>query len=132
MVGDGIHFGHLKGMLVGMCRELFGPAADVRFRPSFFPFTEPSAEIDVKCPACGGCRRAAGDVVPDLRRQRLDRARRQRMVHPNVLRSVGYDPDAVAGWAFGCGLERHRDEALRHDDIRAFVENLPRLRGGPA
>ena len=60
MVGRGIHFGHLKGMLVGMCRELFGPSADVRFRPSFFPFTEPSAEIDVKCPACDGRRPSTG------------------------------------------------------------------------
>jgi phenylalanyl-tRNA synthetase alpha chain len=125
MVGRGIHFGHLKGMLVGMCRELFGPSADVRFRPSFFPFTEPSAEIDVKCPACEGtgalrhpstssgqgdtvsCRTCGGSGWIEIGGSG--------MVHPNVLRSVGYDPDEVAGWAFGCGV----------DDIRAFVENQP-------
>jgi phenylalanyl-tRNA synthetase alpha chain len=119
MVGRGIHFGHLKGMLVGMCRELFGPSADVRFRPSFFPFTEPSAEIDVKCPACGGsgdaCRTCGGSGWIELGGSG--------MVHPNVLRAVGYDPDAVTGWAFGCGLERIAMK--RHDigDIRAFIEN---------
>jgi phenylalanyl-tRNA synthetase alpha chain len=121
MVGHGIHFGHLKGMLVGMCRELFGPSADVRFRPSFFPFTEPSAEIDVKCPACegrgGACRTCGGSGWIEIGGSG--------MVHPNVLRSVGYDPDAVAGWAFGCGLERIAMK--RHDinDIRAFIENAP-------
>jgi phenylalanyl-tRNA synthetase alpha chain len=121
MVGRGIHFGHLKGMLVGMCRELFGPSADVRFRPSFFPFTEPSAEIDVKCPACAGeggtCRTCGGSGWIELGGSG--------MVHPNVLRAVGYDPGAVTGWAFGCGLERIAMK--RHDvnDIRAFIENAP-------
>jgi phenylalanyl-tRNA synthetase alpha chain len=121
MVGRGIHFGHLKGMLVGMCRELFGPSADVRFRPSFFPFTEPSAEIDVKCPACegqgGSCRTCGGSGWIEIGGSG--------MVHPNVLRSVGYDPDEVTGWAFGCGLERIAMK--RHDinDIRAFIENVP-------
>ena len=125
MVGHGIHFGHLKGMLVGMCRELFGPSADVRFRPSFFPFTEPSAEIDVKCPACQGsgsvsdvqCRTCGGSGWIEIGGSG--------MVHPNVLRSVGYDPDEVTGWAFGCGLERIAMK--RHDinDIRAFIENAP-------
>jgi phenylalanyl-tRNA synthetase alpha chain len=128
MVGRGIHFGHLKGMLVGMCRELFGPSADVRFRPSFFPFTEPSAEIDVKCPACEGhggpCRTCGGSGWIEIGGSG--------MVHPNVLRSVGYDPDEVTGWAFGCGLERIAMK--RHDinDIRAFVENMPGFAAGLA
>ncbi|MBV8370639.1 MAG: phenylalanine--tRNA ligase subunit alpha [Candidatus Eremiobacteraeota bacterium] len=121
MVGRGVHFGHLKGMLVGMCRALFGPSADVRFRPSFFPFTEPSAEIDVKCPACeghgGDCRTCGGSGWIELGGSG--------MVHPSVLRGVGYDPDQVTGWAFGCGLERIAMK--RHDinDIRAIVENAP-------
>ncbi len=121
MVGRGIHFGHLKGMLVGMCRELFGPSADVRFRPSFFPFTEPSAEIDVKCPACEGrggvCRTCGGSGWIEIGGSG--------MVHPNVLRSVGYDPDEVAGWAFGCGLERIAMKRHDMNDIRAFIENMP-------
>ncbi len=129
MVGRGIHFGHLKGMLVGMCRELFGPAADVRFRPSFFPFTEPSAEIDVKCPACGGngaLRQAQGDIAcRTCGGSGWIELGGSGMVHPSVLRGVGYDPDEVTGWAFGCGLERIAMK--RHDinDIRAIVENAP-------
>jgi len=119
MVGHGIHFGHLKGMLVGMCRELFGPSTDVRFRPSFFPFTEPSAEIDVKCPACGGngaeCRTCGGSGWIEIGGSG--------MVHPNVLRAVGYDPEQVTGWAFGCGLERIAMKQHDINDIRAFVEN---------
>jgi phenylalanyl-tRNA synthetase alpha chain len=126
MVGRGIHFGHLKGMLVGLCRELFGPSAEVRFRPSFFPFTEPSAEIDVQCPGCKGtglgpddvqCRTCGGSGWIELGGSG--------MVHPSVLRGVGYDPETVTGWAFGCGLERIAMK--RHDmhDIRAFIENAP-------
>jgi phenylalanyl-tRNA synthetase alpha chain len=121
MVGRGIHFGHLKGMLVGLCRELFGASADVRFRPSFFPFTEPSAEIDVKCPACqgngGDCRTCGGSGWIELGGSG--------MVHPNVLRAVGYDPDEVTGWAFGCGLERIAMKRNDINDIRAFIENAP-------
>ena len=126
MVGHGIHFGHLKGMLVGMCRELFGPSADVRFRPSFFPFTEPSAEIDVKCPACA-LRRAQGDndACRTCGGSGWIEIGGSGMVHPNVLRSVGYDPDEVTGWAFGCGLERIAMKRHDMNDIRAFVENVP-------
>jgi phenylalanyl-tRNA synthetase alpha chain len=121
MVGRGIHFGHLKGMLLGMMRALFGADADVRFRPSFFPFTEPSAEVDVKCPACrgagGACRTCGGSGWIEIGGSG--------MVHPNVLREVGYDPGAVAGWAFGCGLERIAMKRYDINDIRAFIENAP-------
>ncbi|MBV9440036.1 MAG: phenylalanine--tRNA ligase subunit alpha [Candidatus Eremiobacteraeota bacterium] len=128
MVGNGIHFGHLKGMLVGMCRELFGADADVRFRPSFFPFTEPSAEVDVKCPGChgagGACRTCGGSGWIELGGSG--------MVHPNVLHAVGYDPDEVTGWAFGCGLERIAMKRYGIDDIRAFIENWPGFAEGLA
>jgi phenylalanyl-tRNA synthetase alpha chain len=119
MVGRGIHFGHLKGMLTGMMRELFGPAQEVRFRPSFFPFTEPSAEVDVSCPGCGGagCRTCSGSGWIEIGGSG--------MVHPNVLRAVGYDPDEVTGWAFGCGLERIAMKKYDMNDIRDFVENDP-------
>jgi phenylalanyl-tRNA synthetase alpha chain len=119
MVGRGIHFGHLKGMLTGMMRELFGPAQEVRFRPSFFPFTEPSAEVDVSCPGCGGtgCRTCSGSGWIEIGGSG--------MVHPNVLRAVGYDPDDVTGWAFGCGLERIAMKKYDMNDIRDFVENDP-------
>jgi phenylalanyl-tRNA synthetase alpha chain len=125
MVGEDIHFGHLKGVLTGMMRELFGPRQDVRFRPSFFPFTEPSAEIDTTCPGCAGtgrrndatCRTCGGSGWIEIGGSG--------MVHPNVLRTVGYDPERVAGWAFGCGLERLAMVRYEMNDIRDFVENTP-------
>jgi phenylalanyl-tRNA synthetase alpha chain len=125
MVGEGIHFGHLKGVLTGMMRELFGPAQNVRFRPSFFPFTEPSAEIDTTCPGCAGtgrrndvqCRTCGGSGWIEIGGSG--------MVHPNVLRAVGYDPERVAGWAFGVGPERLAMVRYEMNDIRDFVENTP-------
>lgn len=125
MVGEGIHFGHLKGVLTGMMRELFGPHQDVRFRPSFFPFTEPSAEIDTTCPGCAGtgkradvqCRTCGGSGWIEIGGSG--------MVHPNVLRTVGYNPDVVAGWAFGVGPERLAMVRYEMNDIRDFVENTP-------
>jgi phenylalanyl-tRNA synthetase alpha chain len=132
MVGEGIHFGHLKGMLIGMCRELFGPNQDVRFQPSFFPFTEPSAQIDTTCPRCGG------GPSTTLRYARDDSGACSTcggsgwieiggsgMVHPNVLRNVGYDPDVVSGWAFGCGIERLAMIRYGISDIREFIWNEP-------
>ena len=117
MVAPGIHMGHLKGALTGMCRALFGKEQAVRFRPSFFPFTEPSAEVDTTCPGCGGsgCRTCSGTGWIEIGGAG--------MVHPNVLREVGYDPGQVSGWAFGLGIERVA--MVRHgiDDIRAFYEN---------
>jgi phenylalanyl-tRNA synthetase alpha chain len=125
MVGPDIHFGHLKGVLTGLMRELFGPNQVVRFRPSFFPFTEPSAEIDTTCPGCAGtgkrfdatCRTCGGSGWIEVGGSG--------MVHPNVLREVGYDPERVAGWAFGCGLERFAMVRYEMNDIREFVENTP-------
>ena len=125
MIGSDIHFGHLKGILTGMMRELFGPNQEVRFRPSFFPFTEPSAEIDTTCPGCAGsgtrgdatCRTCGGSGWIEVGGSG--------MVHPNVLREVGYDPEKVAGWAFGCGLERFAMVRYEMNDIREFVENTP-------
>jgi phenylalanyl-tRNA synthetase alpha chain len=119
LVAPGIHMGHLKGMLTGMCREVFGPNQAVRFRPSFFPFTEPSAEVDTTCPACdgSGCRTCSGSGWIELGGAG--------MVHPNVLREVGYDPASVTGWAFGMGIERVAITRYGMDDLRVFVENDP-------
>jgi len=119
LVGRGVHFGHLKGMLAGMCRAVFGPQQRVRFRPSFFPFTEPSAEVDVSCPGCNGsgCRTCSGSGWIEIGGSG--------MVHPSVLRNVGYDPEEVTGWAFGCGLERLAMKRYDMNDIRDFVENAP-------
>ena len=121
LVAEGIHFGHLKGMLTGLCRELFGADQKVRFRPSFFPFTEPSAEVDTTCPKCKAladtCNMCGGSGWIELGGSG--------MVHPNVLREVGYDTDVYTGWAFGFGIERLGLTRYDIDDIRRFVESDP-------
>ncbi len=121
LVDRGVHFGHLKGMLTGMCRELFGRDQQVRFRPSFFPFTEPSAEVDTTCPLCRAsgspCRMCGGSGWIELGGSG--------MVHPNVLRNMDYDPAEYSGWAFGFGVERMALVRYDIDDIRRFYENDP-------
>lgn len=121
LVAEGIHFGHLKGMLTGLCRELFGPDQNVRFRPSYFPFTEPSAEVDTTCPKCHGegtlCGMCGGSGWIELGGAG--------MVHPNVLREVDYDPERYSGWAFGFGVERLGLARYDVDDIRRFVTSEP-------
>jgi len=121
LIDEGVHMGHLKGMLTGMCRELFGSEQQVRFRPSYFPFTEPSAEVDTTCPLCRGaggiCRMCGGSGWIELGGAG--------MVHPNVLRNVDYDPDIYSGWAFGFGVERMALVRYDIDDIRRFFENDP-------
>jgi phenylalanyl-tRNA synthetase alpha chain len=108
----------LKATLQLFAREMFGPASGVRFRPSFFPFTEPSAEFDVRCFKCGGdgaCRfcKSAGWLEIGG----------SGMVHPNVLRNVGYDPEEFTGWAFGMGIDRIALLKYEIDDIRLFFDN---------
>jgi len=106
----------LKGTLALFAREMFGPGSTIRFRPSFFPFTEPSAEVDVRCFMCGGtgCR-ACGDGWLEI----LGCG----MVHPQVLRNGGYDPEEVTGWAFGMGIERIAMLKYGVDDLRLFFDN---------
>jgi phenylalanyl-tRNA synthetase alpha chain len=108
----------LKATLQLFAREMFGPKSGVRFRPSFFPFTEPSAEFDVRCFKCGGegaCRfcKSAGWLEIGG----------SGMVHPNVLRNVGYDAEEVTGWAFGMGIDRIALLKYEIDDIRLFFDN---------
>ena len=107
----------LKGTLELFAREMFGPRSRIRFRPSFFPFTEPSAEVDVLCFVChgAGCRLCKqGGWLEILG---------SGMVHPRVLRNVGYDPEEVTGWAFGMGIERIAMLKYGIDDLRLFFEN---------
>jgi phenylalanyl-tRNA synthetase alpha chain len=116
-VDRGISMGDLKGTLALFARELFGPDSRIRFRPSFFPFTEPSAEVDVLCFLCkgGGCR-----VCKQSGWLEMGGAG---MVDPAVLSNGGVDPEEWSGFAFGCGLERVAQ--LRHNlpDIRLLWEN---------
>jgi phenylalanyl-tRNA synthetase alpha chain len=121
LIAEGIHFGHLKGMLIGMCRELFGTSQSVRFRPSFFPFTEPSAEVDTTCPKCEGtgdrCGMCGGSGWIELGGAG--------MVHPNVLLEMNYNPSVYSGWAFGFGVERLGLSRYDVDDIRRFINSDP-------
>jgi len=117
MVGENISFSHLKGVLTVFAHQMFGENSATRFRPSFFPFTEPSAEIDIQCVICKGkgCRVCSGSGWLEI----LGAG----MVHPSVLKTVGYDPQQVSGFAFGMGIERIAMLKYGIDDIRLFFEN---------
>ena len=112
-----ITMAHLKGVLTEFLRALFGPETKVRFRSSFFPFTEPSAEVDMSCLLChgAGCRVCKQSGWTEI----LGSG----MIHPNVLRAVGYDPSEFQGFAFGMGVERVAQLKLGVDDLRLFFEN---------
>ncbi|GIQ70956.1 phenylalanine--tRNA ligase subunit alpha [Xylanibacillus composti] len=112
-----IRFSDLKGTLLQFAREMFGPSTKIRTRPSFFPFTEPSAEVDVSCANCGGegCRVCKHTGWLEI----LGSG----MVHPRVLQMSGYDPNEVSGFAFGMGVERIAMLKYGIDDIRHFYVN---------
>ncbi len=117
LVERGIHMGHLKGTLSEFVRRLFGAQTRTRFRPSYFPFTEPSMEADYSCFKCGGagCRLCKGSGWIELGGSG--------MVHPNVLRAVGIDPEEFSGFAFGLGIDRMCGLMYELDDIRLLFEN---------
>lgn len=123
-VDEGLALSDLKGTLAAFAREIFGPGQQVRLRPSYFPFTEPSAEVDLLCFRCagGGCPACKGTGWMEI----LGCG----MVHPNVLRTVGYDPERYTGFAFGMGVERIAMLALQIPDIRMLFENDQRLVAG--
>ena len=120
-VDKNITFGDLKGVLNEFIRLYFGASRPTRFRSSFFPFTEPSAEIDVQCIMCEGkgCRTCSGTGWLEI----LGAG----MVDPNVLRGVGIDPDVYSGFAFGVGVERLAMLKYAIDDIRLFFNNDERF-----
>ena len=124
MVDRNIAFSDLKGVLTHVLRQIFDRDAGVRFRPSFFPFTEPSAEIDIQCVICGG-----GGSLPDGQVCRVCKASGwleilgAGMIDPAVFKFVGYDPEEVTGFAFGMGVERIAMLKYRIDDIRLFFQN---------
>ncbi len=119
MVGKDICFAHLKGVLTAFVHTLFGPDTPVRFRPSYFPFTEPSAEVDMGCVICGG----SGAGCPVCKGSGWLEVLGSGMVHPHVFRAVGYDPEAVSGFAFGMGIDRIAMRRYGIDDIRLFYQN---------
>ena len=116
-VDKNVTFADLKGTLQVFLQKLLGPKTKTRFRPSYFPFTEPSAEVDVSClfcagAGCGVCKQSGWIEILGAG-----------LVHPNVFKAVGYDPEAWSGFAFGLGVERIAMLRLGVNDIRLFYEN---------
>jgi len=112
-----VSLAELKGTLISFSKKMYGEDSEFRFRPSFFPFTEPSAELDISCFLCGGegcriCKHTGWLEIAGCG-----------MVHPNVLESGGIDPEKYAGYAFGFGIERVAMLRTGVDDIRIFYEN---------
>jgi phenylalanyl-tRNA synthetase alpha chain len=132
VVGEHITLADLKGTLVAFAAELFGPSRKTRFRPSFFPYTEPSGELDISCHVCGG----SGLVPPKpgthgtgeggcamCKHTGWIEVLGSGMVHPAVFEAVGYDPEKYTGFAFGVGIERLALLKWGVEDIRLFYEN---------
>jgi phenylalanyl-tRNA synthetase alpha chain len=116
-VDHGVSMAELKGTLAAYAREFFGEGTKIRFRPDYFPFTEPSAELDISCLVCGGdgcrvCKHSGWLEVLGCG-----------MVHPKVFENVGYDPRSVTGYAFGMGVERMAMLRYGIGDIRLLYEN---------
>ena len=130
-IAEGITLADLQGTLLALCRAIFGDEREVRLRPHFFPFTEPSVEVDVSCFQCGGSGTLEGGERCNLcKGQGWIEILGAGMVDPNVLGFVaehGYDPDRVQGFAFGLGIERVA--MLRHavPDLRRFFDNDVRM-----
>ena len=121
VVDKGITMCDLKGVLEQFAHEIYGKETKVKFRPSFFPFTEPSVEVDVTCSECGGkgCRVCKGAGWIEI----LGAG----MVHPNVLKNCGIDPEEYTGFAFGIGLDRLTTTRYKISDIRLLFENDKRF-----
>src|SRR5882672_784868 len=116
-VNKNVGFADLKQTLYQFAREMYGKDIDIRFRPSFFPFTEPSAEIDISCLICKG----AGCTV--CKHSGWVEIAGSGMVHPNVLKNCGIDPEVYTGFAFGMGIERVTQLRYRINDLRLYSEN---------
>jgi len=124
MVDARIAFSDLKGVLTHFLRQIFEPDAGVRFRPSFFPFTEPSAEIDIQCVICGGSgTNKTGQTCRVCKATGWLEILGAGMIDPAVFKFVGYDPEKVSGFAFGMGVERIAMLKYGIDDIRMFFQN---------
>jgi phenylalanyl-tRNA synthetase alpha chain len=127
LVDEGVSFADLKGTLLHFVHCFFGPKLGVRLRPSYFPFTEPSAEVDAACYLCEGTGQSHGRACRLCKGSGWIEIGGSGMVHPNVFRAVGYDPKVVSGFAFGMGLSRMAMLKYGVDDLRAFYENDTRF-----
>jgi phenylalanyl-tRNA synthetase alpha chain len=121
LVDEGVTMADLKGALVAFCRAFFGEDVKLKWRPSFFPFTEPSAEVDVSCILCNGegcqlCKYSGWLEILGCG-----------MIHPNVLEKAGHDSEKYTGYAFGIGVERIAMLKYRINDIRLFFNNNVRF-----
>jgi phenylalanyl-tRNA synthetase alpha chain len=116
-VDENVSFADLKQTLYHFAKEMFGKQTQVRFRPSFFPFTEPSAEIDISCQLCGGegCNICKGSGWVEIGGSG--------MVDPNVLENCNIDSEKYTGFAFGMGIERIAMLKYQINDLRLFTEN---------
>jgi phenylalanyl-tRNA synthetase alpha chain len=129
LVDRNVSFADLKGTLLHFVQRFFGPSLGVRLRPSYFPFTEPSAEVDAACYLCEGGGQVQGRGCRLCKGSGWIEIGGSGMVHPNVFRAVGYDPAVVSGFAFGMGVSRMAMLKYGVDDLRSFYENDVRFLG---
>ncbi len=123
VVAEHITMGDLKGALVAVMRRIYGQDAVMRFRPHHFPFTEPSCEMDMQCHKCHGTGEVGGSVCSTCHGEGWIELLGAGMVHPNVLRGCGIDPEKYSGFAFGMGLERMAMGRMKINDLRLIFEN---------
>ncbi len=123
VVAEGINMGHLKGALINMMKRLYGEDIAIRFRPHHFPFTEPSCETDMPCHKCHGTGEVNGAVCSTCHGEGWIEILGAGMVHPEVLRNCGIDPEKYSGFAFGVGLERMAMGRLKINDLRLIFDN---------
>ena len=123
VVDENITMGDLKGALITIMSRIYGHDAQVRFRPHHFPFTEPSCEMDMQCHKCHGTGEVDGQVCSTCHGEGWIELLGAGMVHPEVLRNCGIDPDKYSGFAFGIGLERTAMGRLKINDLRLIFDN---------
>ena len=123
VVAENITMGDLKGALTTIMNKIYGHDAQVRFRPHHFPFTEPSCEMDMQCHKCHGTGEIDGNVCSTCHGEGWIELLGAGMVHPDVLRSCGIDPEKYSGFAFGIGLERTAMGRLKITDLRLIFDN---------
>jgi len=123
VVDKNITMGDLKGALITMMRKIYGEDSQMRFRPHHFPFTEPSCEMDMQCHKCHGTGEVNGQVCSTCHGEGWIELLGAGMVHPEVLRGCGIDPDVYSGFAFGMGLERMAMGRMRINDLRLIFDN---------